>query len=168
MFNSGRIEATKTTGYSARRAHPGRTGDIHQYRHRRDLWRLQRRLRQRHRRLHIVRQAAGSITSTRGLRFFEATGGGTITNSGTIASVSNDGLYLARAATVTNSGTITGATRAINFVGNYSRTLNLDTGSVLNGLVQGGTGVDELVLLGTGAESAAKFLAFEKLKMQGH
>jgi outer membrane autotransporter protein len=38
---------------------------------------------------------------------------------------------------------------------------------VLNGLVQGGSGVDELVLLGTGAESAAKFLAFEKLKMQG-
>lgn len=109
---------------------------------------------------------AGSITSTRGPAV-EATGGGTISNSGTIASVSGDGLYIARAATVTNSGTITGATRAINFVGNYARTLNLDTGSVLNGLVQGGTGVDALVLLGTGSESTAKFLAFETLAMQG-
>ncbi|WP_163363516.1 hypothetical protein, partial [Enterobacter cloacae] len=55
----------------------------------------------------------------------------------------------------------------INFTGNYARTLNLDTGSVLNGVVQGGTGVDSLVLLGTGTESAAKFLAFEILSMQG-
>ena len=112
----------------------------------------------------------GTIRSTgasASARAVEATGGGTFLNTGTIQSASSDGLYLARAGTVTNSGTITGATRAINFSGNYARTLNLDTGSVLNGLVQGGTGADSLVLLGTGTESAAKFLAFETLSMQG-
>lgn len=100
-------------------------------------------------------------------RAVDAAGGGTFLNTGTIESAWSDGLYLGQGGTVTNSGTITGATRAINFSGNYARTLSLDTGSVLNGLVQGGTGVDDLVLLGSGTESAAKFLAFEKLKMQG-
>lgn len=109
-------------------------------------------------------ESTGSSTSARAV---EATGGGTIINTGTIQSASSDGLYLARGGTVTNSGTISGAVRAINFTGNYARTLNLDTGSVLNGVVQGGTGVDSLVLLGTGTESAAKFLAFEILSMQG-
>ncbi|MEP9385974.1 autotransporter domain-containing protein [Mesorhizobium sp. KR9-304] len=165
LFNSGRIEATKTTGFSTgvliqggpatftntstgvifgdyNGVYASVTGVFTSF------------------------DNAGSIRSTRGPAV-EATGGGAITNSGTIQSTSSDGLYLGRAGTVTNSGTITGATRAINFASNYARTLNLDTGSVLNGLVQGGSGVDELVLLGTGAESAAKFLAFEKLKMQG-
>ncbi|WP_421913284.1 autotransporter outer membrane beta-barrel domain-containing protein [Mesorhizobium sp.] len=109
-------------------------------------------------------ESTGSSTSARAV---EATGGGTFTNTGTIQSASSDGLYLARGGTVTNSGTISGAVRAINFSGNYARTLKLDTGSVLNGVVQGGTGVDSLVLLGTGTESAAKFLAFETLSMQG-
>ncbi|WP_258051869.1 autotransporter domain-containing protein [Mesorhizobium sp. INR15] len=111
-----------------------------------------------------VIESTGSNTSARAV---EATGGGTFTNTGTIKSASSDGLYLARGGTVTNSGTISGAVRAINFTGNYARILNLDTGSVLNGIVQGGTGVDSLVLLGTGSESAAKFLAFETLSMQG-
>ncbi|UDL92722.1 autotransporter domain-containing protein [Mesorhizobium sp. PAMC28654] len=109
-------------------------------------------------------ESTGSSTSARAV---EATGGGTFINTGTIRSASSDGLYLARGGMVTNSGTISGAVRAINFSGNYARTLNLDTGSVLNGVVQGGTGVDSLVLLGTGTESAAKFLAFETLSMQG-
>ncbi|MET2827065.1 autotransporter outer membrane beta-barrel domain-containing protein [Mesorhizobium shangrilense] len=109
-------------------------------------------------------ESTGSSTSARAV---EATGGGTFINTGTIRSASSDGLYLGRAGTVTNSGTISGAVRAINFSGNYARTLNLDTGSVLNGVVQGGTGVDSLVLLGTGTESAARFLAFETLSMQG-
>lgn len=109
-------------------------------------------------------QSTGPSTNARAV---EATGGGTIINTGTIQSASSDGLYMARGGTVTNSGTISGAVRAINFTGNYARTLNLDTGSVLNGVVQGGTGVDSLVLLGTGTESAAKFLAFEILSMQG-
>lgn len=100
-------------------------------------------------------------------RAVEGTGGGTFVNTGTIQSASGDGLYLARAGTVTNSGTISGATRAINFSGNYTRTLNLDTGSALNGNVQGGSGTDNLVLFGTGTENVSKFLAFETLSMQG-
>lgn len=97
----------------------------------------------------------------------EADGGGTFVNTGTITSASSDGLYAARTATVTNSGTISGAVRAITFSGNFAHTLNLDTGSVLNGVVQGGTGVDSLVLLGSGTEDAAKFLSFETVSMQG-
>ena len=97
----------------------------------------------------------------------EADGGGTLVNTGTITSASSDGLYAARAATVTNSGTISGAVRAITFSGNFAHTLNLDTGSVLNGVVQGGAGVDSLVLLGSGTEDAAKFLSFETVSMQG-
>ncbi|WNJ93546.1 autotransporter domain-containing protein [Bosea sp. 685] len=108
-----------------------------------------------------------STSATGAARAVEATGGGTFVNTGTIRSVASDGLYLARAGTVTNRGTISGAVNAINFSGNYARTLNLDTGSVLNGNVQGGTGVDALVLLGSGTESAAKFQAFETLSMQG-
>ena len=56
LFNSGTIQATKNDRLQHRRADPGRAGYIHQHRHRRDLRRLQRRLRQRDRRLHLVRQ----------------------------------------------------------------------------------------------------------------
>jgi len=111
----------------------------------------------------FIESTGASVNS----RAVEATGGGTFINTGTIQSASGDGLYMARAGTVTNSGTITGATRAINFSGNYTRTLNLDTGSVLNGNIQGGSGTDNLVLFGTGTENISKFLAFETLSMQG-
>jgi len=113
---------------------------------------------------------AGTIESTgsnANSKAVEATGGGTLNNSGTIKSAAGDGLYLNAAGTVTNSGTITGATNAINFNGSSTRTLKLDTGSVLNGLVKGGTGTDNLILLGAGSESVAKFLNFETLSMQG-
>jgi outer membrane autotransporter protein len=109
-------------------------------------------------------EATGANTASRAV---EATGGGTLVNTGTIKGTSGEGLFTARAATVTNSGTIQGATRAINFSGNFARTLNLDTGSVLIGQVQGGTGTDDLVLLGTGTEDISKFLAFETLSLQG-
>lgn len=112
----------------------------------------------------------GSIQSTgagASARAAELAGGGEVTNHGTIASLSGDGLYLGRAGTVLNTGTITGAVRAISFAGTYARTLTLGTGSVLNGLVQGGSGTDALVLQGTGAEDISKFLAFETLAMQG-
>jgi outer membrane autotransporter protein len=113
---------------------------------------------------------AGTIESTgssANSKAVEATGGGTFINSGTIKSAAGDGLYLNAAGTVTNSGTITGAVNAINFNGSSTRTLKLDTGSVLNGLVKGGTGTDNLILLGAGSESIAKFLNFETLSMQG-
>lgn len=112
---------------------------------------------------------AGSISSRRGPAV-EAVGGGTFINSGTIQSDSN-GLFVAgsAAATVTNRGTIksTGSGRAIVFSGGATHTLKLDTGSVLGGNVQGGSGTDNLVLLGTGAESIGKLLSFETLSMQG-
>ncbi|WP_290993867.1 autotransporter domain-containing protein [Hyphomicrobium sp.] len=109
----------------------------------------------------------GSITSVRGPAV-EAAGGGTFINTGTIQS-GVDGMLISNAATVTNSGTIgsTGAGRAIVFSGAATHTLNLQTGSVLNGNVQGGTGTDNLVLQGTGTEDIAKFSNFETLSMQG-
>lgn len=113
---------------------------------------------------------AGTIELTGGSansKAVEATGGGSFVNSGSITSAAGDGLYLNAAGTVTNSGTISGAVNAINFNGNSTRTLKLDTGSVLNGLVKGGTGTDNLILLGAGSESTAKFLNFETLSMQG-
>ncbi|MBN9247450.1 MAG: hypothetical protein J0I81_08390, partial [Hyphomicrobium sp.] len=109
----------------------------------------------------------GSITSVRGPAV-EAAGGGTFINTGTIQS-GVDGMLISNAATVTNSGTIgsTGAGRAIVFSGAATHTLNLQTGSVFNGNVQGGTGTDNLVLQGTGTEDIAKFSNFETLSMQG-
>lgn len=109
-------------------------------------------------------ESTGASASARAV---EATGGGSFINTGTITSASSDGLYLARAGTVTNTGTIKGAVRAINFSGNYARTLTLGTGSVLTGIVQGGIGSDGLILQGTGSEDISKFLAFETLAMQG-
>ncbi len=80
-------------------------------------------------------------------------GGGTFINTGTIQSA-NDGMQVKGgvAGIITNSGTIgtTGAGRAIAFSGASAHTLNLLTGSLLNGNVQGGTGTDNLVLQGTG------------------
>lgn len=109
----------------------------------------------------------GSITSVRGPAV-ESGGGGTFINTGTIQS-GVDGMKITGAATVTNTGTIgsTGAGRSIMFSGAAAHTLNLGTGSVLNGNVQGGTGTDNLVLQGNGTESIAKFLSFETLSMQG-
>jgi outer membrane autotransporter protein len=114
---------------------------------------------------------AGTIESTGSnvnSKAVEATGGGTFLNSGTISSAAGDGLYLNAAGTVTNLGTITGAVNAINFNGSSTRTLKLDTGSVLNGLVKGGTGTDNLILLGAGSESLTKFQNFEAVSMQGN
>ncbi|MDP2410713.1 MAG: autotransporter domain-containing protein [Pseudolabrys sp.] len=110
---------------------------------------------------------AGSITARRGPAI-EAAAGGAFNNTGTIQS-DNDGILFQAAGSITNSGTIgsTGAGRAIAFTGAATHTLNLDTGSILNGNVQGGTGTDNLVLMGTGSETIGKFLSFETLAMQG-
>lgn len=109
----------------------------------------------------------GSITSTTRAAV-EVDGGGTFTNTGTISSAAL-GMRIQGAATVTNSGTIasTGSGNAITFVGSAAHTLKLDTGSTLTGNVQGGTGTDNLVLLGSGTGAIAKFLSFETLAMQG-
>ena len=111
----------------------------------------------------------GTIQSTNGPGV-EARGGGTFVNSGLIES-SSDGMLIAGApaASITNSGTIrsNGAGRAIVFSGSATHTLTLNTGSVLGGNVQGSTGIENLILQGSGTESIAKFLAFETLSMQG-
>jgi outer membrane autotransporter protein len=117
---------------------------------------------------------AGSIASTRGSAV-EATLGGTFTNSGTIGSTNSNGILTRNtaAAEVINSGTITGAVNAINFTNagggaaGAVHTVRLQTGSILNGNVLGGTGTDDLILEGTGSESIAKFANFETLSMQG-
>jgi len=116
---------------------------------------------------------AGSITSTRGPAV-EATGGGAITNSGTISSTNTSGILTraSAAAEIINSGTISGAVYAIDFAASgggsaTAHTVRLRTGSTLNGNVRGGAATDSLVLEGTGSESIAKFLNFETLAMQG-
>jgi uncharacterized protein with beta-barrel porin domain len=122
----------------------------------------------------------GAISSTRGPAV-EAQAGGTITNRGTITNsgpgtAANLNGILVRntsSAEVINSGTISGATNAINFTATgggavgATHTVRLQTGSVLNGNVLGGTGTDNLILEGTGSETIAKFSNFETLAMQG-
>ena len=105
----------------------------------------------------------------------EVDGGGTVVNTGTIRSLTTNatttdaGISFTGAGSITNSGTILSATggSAIVFNGSAIHTLNLNTGSVLGGNVQGGTGVDNLVLNGIGTELISKFLGFETLTMQG-
>lgn len=117
---------------------------------------------------------AGSITSSRGAGV-EAEGGGAFTNSGMIGSTGSHGIFVRNtsAAEVINSGTLSGAVDAINFTrsggGSVGAThrVRLRTGSVLNGNVRGGTGADNLILEGTGSESIAKFLNFETLGVSG-
>lgn len=105
----------------------------------------------------------------------EVDGGGTIVNSGIIRSntsnstTTDSGINFTGAGSITNSGTIESLSGglALRFNGAATHTLNLDTGSILGGNARGGTGTDNLVLLGTGTEAISKFLAFEMLSMQG-
>jgi outer membrane autotransporter protein len=103
----------------------------------------------------------------------EADGGGTIVNSGIIRSTSSNGtdvgILFRGPGSITNSGTIGSLDGglAILFQGNGTHTLALDTGSVLNGNVQGGTGTDNLILDGTGTETISRFINFETLAMRG-
>lgn len=114
---------------------------------------------------------AGLIQSTNGPGI-EARGGGTFTNSGTIRSTNDDGLEIrGGTASVTNTGTIqtTAGVNAIQFLGNFNYSLTLGTGSTLGGNVAGstGTGIDALVLAGTGTENLDRFLNFETFTMNG-
>ena len=93
---------------------------------------------------------------------------GSITNSGTInggTESSGYGIYISAGSsvgTITNSGTIDGDIAAIQF-GNSDSTLILQTGSNLYGDADGGTGInDTLVLEGSGWENS-RFTNFEHL-----
>ena len=105
----------------------------------------------------------------------EMDAGGTITNSGTIRSLTSDsttgdyGIYFSGAGSITNSGTIesTDGGKAIQFNGSAAHTLTLQTGSVLGGAVHGGSGTDALVLQGAGSEMLNRFSGFETIDMQG-
>jgi outer membrane autotransporter protein len=104
-------------------------------------------------------------------------GGGSITNlaGGIIrsntsnAALTDAGIQFTGAGSITNSGWIGSATGglAIKFTSAATHGLTLNTGSVLNGNVQGGTGIDNLILTGSWAESISKFQAFETLSMEG-
>ncbi|MEM7120417.1 MAG: autotransporter domain-containing protein [Pseudomonadota bacterium] len=93
--------------------------------------------------------------------------GGTVTNlAGATISGNTEGLRVNNGVTnITNAGTISGAGTAIRF-GNAGDTLTLQTGSVLNGNVNGRGGNDQLFLEGTGTEDS-NFQNFEGLTMQG-
>ncbi len=87
-----------------------------------------------------------------------------MTNYGTITATDGIGLYVSGGGTVTNFGTIGGTSAAIRF-GDTPTTLKLEAGSSLSGLIDGG-GSGTLVLEGTGSLSsdASDFFA---LKMEG-
>ena len=174
LFNSGTIQATKTTGYSTGVLMQGgpstftNTGTGIIYGDYNGVYGSASAV-------FTSFSNAGSIRSSRGPAV-EATGGGAIANSGIIASVNSDGILTRNtaAAEVVNSGTISGAVNAINFTSagggtvGATHTVRLQTGSVLNGNVLGGTGTDNLILEGTSSETIAKFKNFETLSMQGN
>ncbi|HEY6258995.1 MAG TPA: hypothetical protein VIY51_24725 [Xanthobacteraceae bacterium] len=105
----------------------------------------------------------------------EVDAGGTVINSGTIQATTSSlnhtdaGIQFSGAGTITNTGTIASLDggRAILFNGGAAHTLVLGTGSVLVGNVQGGSGTNALVLQGAGIEDISKFLSFQTLSMQG-
>lgn len=92
-----------------------------------------------------------------------------IDNAGTI--VGQTGIALNGAdETIVNSGVITGSGgTAISFdqTGSFHNRLTLDTGSVLNGIVLGGPGQDDLILKGTNSEDVSKLRSMETLSMAG-
>ena len=95
----------------------------------------------------------------------------TITNTGTIQGQSSGiGIVTDDPATrtdITNTGTITGDNGTAILLGSGVNTLTLDTGSVLNGNVNGSAGASDAVFLkGTGTEDS-QFIAIETLAMQG-
>jgi uncharacterized protein with beta-barrel porin domain len=94
-----------------------------------------------------------------------ADGATTITTAGTIRAGGGRAIQLvgAFADTITNSGTITGGTAGAIDMGDGNDTLNLLTGSVITGTVDGGAGTDAIVLGGTGSGTFAGAVNFESL-----
>lgn len=118
----------------------------------------------------IVNHATGSIYGTYNGIYTGSSGTLTITNAGTISSLTGPAIEFRTTGTITNTGTIekTGGGNAITFGGNHIRTLELGTGSQIIGNVVGGAnGTDNLVLQGTNTENISRFLNFETLTMEG-
>lgn len=103
----------------------------------------------------IVGQADGILVddSSQGPAF----GAVTITNAGTIEGATRYGIHLNStfANTITNSGVITGGGGQAIVFGSGDDTLNILTGSVINGSVDGGAGNDTISLAGTGVFAGA-------------
>lgn len=118
----------------------------------------------------VVNQATGSVYGTYNGIYTGSSGTLTIGNAGTIRSMNGPTIQFRTAGAITNTGTVerVGGGDALTFSGNHVRTLNLGTGSQINGNVVGGTsGTDNLVLQGTGTETLSRFTNFETLAMQG-
>ncbi|MDB5648774.1 MAG: uncharacterized protein JWL62_294 [Hyphomicrobiales bacterium] len=81
----------------------------------------------------------------------------TITNAGTIEGTTRYGVFINSTLnnTLTDSGTITGGNGQAIVFGSGNDTLNIRTGSIINGTVDGGAGTDNVSLSGTGTFAGA-------------
>ena len=95
----------------------------------------------------------------------DAFGATTIYNEGSI--IGDDGQAISITDTftdiITNKGTITGSVS----VGDGNDVFNAYTGSTLTGQLDGGAGIDTMILLGTGTGSFGDVVNFETLDVQG-
>jgi uncharacterized protein with beta-barrel porin domain len=104
-----------------------------------------------------VRAMSGDVIFNAGTIIDDLTAGASLGNGATLTNQSSGTIggvigviFTGTGASVTNSGTITGSGGiAVQFNAGVN-TLTLDTGSVLNGIVDGGGGAGQVVLQGTG------------------